>query len=326
MNEINKINLSAMMKKPWEKENNNKSQAISQKSLEENLSPIIPSNSSEENKVEISNNEKVHSGITINIDSIKSEHVEEEIIEEVKKEVVKDKQTLFYESLTSNVLWNSKDNVWEKVEKINETSLKKSWDNIDWNKWWDESCSFIEDKEWEKKEICNIQQHNISEHEKNDVFLNYESDYKKKESRIIETIHSLKKIADLKKLTKTNKIFVVSIIMITVLWISVIFYIDPETHSLENYKTSILTIAGREVTHQELILHQNNIENNIIWQLNQNNLWWYQLDFEILTNDNWEAIYKFENLEYRTKELLDIAITEKLEFLKKEKIKNYLKQ
>jgi hypothetical protein len=135
----------------------------------------------------------------------------------------------------------------------------------------------------------------------------------------------LKKLADIKKLTKTNKVFVVSIIMATVLWLSFLFYIDPETHSLENYKTSILTIAWREVTQQELNNHQIDIENDIMWQLNQNNLWWYQLDFEILTNDNWEAIYKFDWTEYSSKDSLDIAIKERLKELKKLKIKNYLK-
>ena len=135
----------------------------------------------------------------------------------------------------------------------------------------------------------------------------------------------MKKLADIKKLTKTNKVFVVSIIMGTVLWLSFLFYIDPETHSLENYKTSILTIAWREVTQEELNNHQIEITNDIIWQLNQNNLWWYQLDFEILTNNNWEAIYKFDWTEYNSKDSLDIGIRERLKKLKKLKIKNYLR-
>jgi hypothetical protein len=64
---------------------------------------------------------------------------------------------------------------------------------------------------------CEKTEANTSEKEEKDLFLNYESDYKKKESRVIETIHKLKKIADIKKLTKTNKIFVISIVMATVL-------------------------------------------------------------------------------------------------------------
>jgi hypothetical protein len=56
-----------------------------------------------------------------------------------------------------------------------------------------------------------------SKKEDKDLFLNYESDYKKKESKVIDTIHKLKEIADIKKLTKTNKLFVASIIMATVL-------------------------------------------------------------------------------------------------------------
>lgn len=316
MEETKKINLSAMIKQPWKQQEKEVLKPIVVEEKLQDISNDIPKEKSVDTPPSIKK-----TGIKINIASIKSEHIAEEEVEELKEEVIKDEKTLFYESLTSNVLWKDKDTNLENIQKIDLKSLKKS--DIENNQIDKNESSTITDKEWNEKEVCNIQEHNMNNN--HDLFSNYESDYKKKESRVIETIHKLKKLADIKKLTKTNKIFVVSIIMATIVWISFLFYIDPETHSLENYKASILTIAWREVTQQELLMHQTDIENDIKWQLNENRLWWYKLDFEMLANENGEAIYKFDGLEYTTKELLDIAITEKLKFLKKEKIKDYLK-
>lgn len=307
MEEKKKINISAMMKKPHDKE------------VIQDWDPWTP-NTGVKNTVK-------KAGVTINIWSIKSDKIAEEIVEEVVEEQIKDEKTLFYESLTSRVLTEEKKVIKEPI-KIDLKSLKTDWNKTDTNsadKKNNEICKEVDDGNGNIIEKCEKTETNTSEKEEKDLFLNYESDYKKKESRVIETIHKLKKIADIKKLTKTNKIFVISIVMATVLWISFLFYIDPETHSLENYKTSILTIAGREVTQQELLEHQTDIQDDILWQLNQNNLWWYQLDFEILTNDKWEAVYKFDGIEYTSKEYLDAAIVDKLKLLKKEKIKNYLK-
>jgi hypothetical protein len=259
--------------------------------------------------------------VTINLWSIKSEK-KEEVVEEKEEvvEVVKDEKTLFYESLTSKVLKEEeKDEQKVTKPKIDLKSIKKSESSDDSSEW------MKEDEKWDTEEIsANTSGVNTKKEDK-DLFLNYESDYKKKESKVIDTIHKLKEIADLKKLTKTNKVFVVSIIMATVLGLSFLFYIDPETHSLENYKTSILTLAWKQVTQAELDDHKLSIQNDIDWQLNQNNLWWYDLDFEILINDLWEAVYKFDGIEYTSKDALDVAIKDKLKVLKKEKIKNYLK-
>jgi hypothetical protein len=120
-------------------------------------------------------------------------------------------------------------------------------------------------------------------------------------------------------------VFVWWIIVATVLWISFLFYVDPEVHSVENYKTSILNIAGKSMTQEEINSHQTDIINDIAWKLNQNNLGWYQLDFEILTNALWNAVYKFDGNEYKNKWELDVAIKEKLTELKLDKIRTYLK-
>ena len=301
MEDNKKINLSAMMKKP-------------------ETNKDVTSNNSSDNaeKTKI-----IKAWVTINLWSIKSAKKEEvvEVKQEVE-EVAKDEKTLYYESLTSKVLTDKeKKQVQQEKPKIDLKSLKTSSANTDIQ---NDTDKEVDSESNPKKEYEQSSSVNTKKEDK-DLFLNYESDYKKKESKVIETIHKLKEIADLKKLTKTNKVFVASIIMATVLGISFLFYIDPETHSLENYKASILTLAWREITQAELDNHQLDIQNDIDWQLNQNNLWWYNLDFEILIGDSWEAIYKFDGTEYSTKEALDIAIKEKLKILKKEKIKNYLK-
>lgn len=309
MEENKKINLSAMMKKPNE--------------VDRNTTTDDGSPNAGKSKV-------IKAWVTINLWAIKSDKVEvkEEIEEEVVEEI-KDEKTLFYESLTSKVLAEEeKKKIIQQKPKIDLKSIKKTDNDSSENREKSDSennCKNIIDENGKEKEVCDIKSSVNTQKEDKDLFSNYESDYKKKESKVIDTIHKLKEIADIKKLTKTNKVFVVSIIMATVLWLSFLFYIDPETHSLENYKTSILTIAWKQVTQAELDNHQLDIQNDIEWQLNQNKLWWYDLDFEILINDNWEAIYKFDGMEYSSKELLDSAITDKLKVLKKEKIKNYLK-
>ncbi len=158
-----------------------------------------------------------------------------------------------------------------------------------------------------------------------EVFHNYESEYKKKEWNILEWIEKIKNIANIKKLSKTNKIFLASIIWITIAWLGFLFQIDPETHSLDNYKASILTLAWKKMTADEVKTHQGNIQEEIEWKLKENNLWGYNLWFEILVNEQWDAVYKFEGNEYKSKQLLDEAIYEKLEELKKDRIRDYFK-
>ena len=308
MEELKKINLSAMMKKT-STANDNK-----------NLKTDITEQKSE------SQDKRNTRNIKIDIATIKSKPVIQDEVKPKKTEVIKDEKTLFYESLTSNVLWqtNKKTEDIKKQKKVDLSSIQASEDNKDIEK--NDIDIIWKNEKINNKDISNIEKYNNAQSKKQDLFLNYESDYKKKESVIIDTLQKLKKVADLKKMTKTNKVFVVSIIMTTVLSIWFLFHVDPETHSLENYKASILTLAGKHITKEELITHEADIEQEIVWQLNEKNLGWYQLDFEILTNKVWEAIYKFDGLEYPTKKLLDIAIDEKLEILKVDKIKNYFKK
>jgi hypothetical protein len=365
MTETKKINLSAMMKHAnkeevktevtWENiPINNKlveKKANIEKEVEDTItSPIkisdiqkSPPNTAE-HKVE--NTIKLKTSNKISLSTIKAVKEKKAVVTApVKKKIIKDEKTLYYESLTSKVLSND-----EKKSKIsmlktplkseNKDSIKKptlqskillkkeSLKNQEI-----EMTPVIDDKEIKKVEIsCEIakkeeyiKSHSKTEPDNLDVFSNYESDYKKKETTILGAVKELTKIANLKKLTKTNKVFVWWIIAATVFWISFLFYVDPEIHSIENYKTSILSLAGKTMTQQEMNTHQTEIINDIAWKLNQNNLGWYQLDFEILVNELWNAVYKFAWNEYKDKRELDTAIKEKLTELKLDKIRNYLK-
>lgn len=336
---------------PIDKKSVEKKINIEKKVVDKVKSPIAISNEKkspsdlEENKILESTKPKISSKISLS--TIKSVKKKKEVVEEApKKKVIKDEKTLYYESLTSKVIkeeqkivkiaelkepLNKKKDTKENIKKsINLNSIKVGSKAIKEEVKTDKELKGIKNDNVEtyceiaKKEEY-IKNHSKAKVDNWDVFGNYESEYKKKESNILSSIKKLTKIADLKKLTKTNKVFVWWIITATIIWISFLFYIDPETHSLDNYKTSILNLAGRNMTQDEINIHQTDIINDINWKLNQNNLGWYQLDFEILVDEWWNAVYKFDWNKYKTKGTLDIAIQEKLTELKLDKIRNYLK-
>lgn len=349
MSEVKKINLSAIMKHTNENEVKSEKTLIHSPPDSQNITKtedenkVLPSEHNNQNVTwdtthlgNIAQNNTSHINSKISLKNIKAEKVKEEIVEDIpiKKKVVKDKQTLFYESLTSKVLLDDekknisapwiislkleKTDQWseeassEKIKKYILTTPDKADTNIE------TSCELSKKDEY-------IKNHTTEQIKNWNVFNNYESDFKRKEASILNAIKRLTKIANLKKLTKTNKIFVSWIIITTILWVSFLFYVDPEIHSIENYKTSILDLAGQKMTQEEINIHQKDIIDDIAWKLTQNNLGGYQLDFEILVNTSWLAVYKFDGDEYNNKSELDIAIQNKLIALKFDKIRNYLK-
>lgn len=207
------------------------------------------------------------------------------------------------------------------VIKIDETKVKKA--KISELKKPLDSCDIAQKEEFLLEKLAHDNKNPKAN--PNEVFHNYESEFKKKQGHILESIDKIKEIANIKKLSKINKIFITSIIGLTVIWIGFLFHTNPESLSLDNYKASILTLAGKQMTTQEVKEHQGNIENEIAWKLEENNLWGYNLGFEILVNEQWDAVYKFDWEEYETKELLDVAIYGKLEELKKDRIRDYFK-
>lgn len=160
----------------------------------------------------------------------------------------------------------------------------------------------------------------------NEVFHNYESEYKQKQWHILDSIEKIKEIANIKKMSKTNKVFVTSIVWLTAVGIGFLFHINPDVSSLDKYKASILTLAGKQMTQEEIQQHEWNIQEEIAWKLEENNLGGYDLWFEILVGEDGSAVYKFDGSQYDSKELLDEAIQNKLEALKNNRIRQYFTQ
>lgn len=160
----------------------------------------------------------------------------------------------------------------------------------------------------------------------NEVFHNYESEYKQKQWHILDSIEKIKEIANIKKMSKTNKVFVTSIVWLTAVGIGFLFHINPDVSSLDKYKASILTLAGKQMTQEEIQQHEWNIQDEIAWKLEENNLGGYDLWFEILVGEDGSAVYKFDGSQYDSKELLDEAIQNKLEALKNDRIRQYFTQ
>ncbi|MCP4523432.1 MAG: hypothetical protein GY828_04370 [Candidatus Gracilibacteria bacterium] len=253
--------------------------------------------------------------------------------EEEKEEVIKDEKTLYYESLTSKVELPS--NKKQKKAPLKEGRKIPTEEELLQGA---TSCKLI-DKE---KYIAAAQN-------SGDLFGNYQSEFEKKESKVLETLRNLKKITDIKNMKKTNKIFLSGITLLAITGIGGLYYIEPDKHTFHNYKTSILSLAGHEVkndtqpreiqtpeknipqevvhvSEEEFITQEKEIQKEIQWQLNENDLGGYSLNFEILSGNEGQMIYKFEGIEYTLKTDLDEAIKNKLSLLKKEKILKYLRK
>ncbi len=346
MTEVKKINLSAMTKQNKAEEDNN---TITDSNLEKNTNKIsgvkinlssIKSQIKEKPVIKAAvKKEAPKDERTLYMESLTSKMTD-------KPEKLTEKKETPSKNNSTNIENKNKD--WEKqvdtkneVKKLQISALKKPIEkNLQDNQKNDDivlkkekiselktpitACNIADKEDFllEKLAQDNKEWNNNS----NEVFHNYESEYKKKEWNILEWIEKIKKIANIKKLSKTNKIFLASIVWITIAGLGFLFQIDPETHSLDNYKASILTLAWKQMTADEVKQHQGNIQDEIEWKLKENNLWGYNLWFEILVNEQWNAVYKFEGNEYESKKLLDEAIYWKLEELKKDRIRDYFKK
>ncbi len=76
---------------------------------------------------------------------------------------------------------------------------------------------------WASCELKNIE-----------LFPAYTSKFKKKQGSLLQEIKKLK------RLPKTNKIFVITLLWATIGWIALLFILAPEKHNLNYYKTSLI--------------------------------------------------------------------------------------
>ncbi len=82
----------------------------------------------------------------------------------------------------------------------------------------------------------------ISESPVSELFVNYVSDFHKNEKTIMQ------KIRHFKMLPKTSIWFLFTIIIITVSIIAVLMKVDPNIHSLDNYKANFFLLIWKEVS------------------------------------------------------------------------------
>lgn len=317
MNEQKKhLNLSAINGHKIDSEHTNVSENKSQWGIKINLASIrAEKNDISLNPISLENSETKTSDTNmqknVSVEALKTPLIDKEMQQPVeKKEIAKLKISSLKTPL--NISEPS-----EKTEKICENQNNQKAQQI---------CKLTHPLK-QKNQLEQLVHENIDKKNHNqEVFSNYESDYKKEEGNVLEWIQKLKKIANIKKMSKINKIFISSLVVVSIASFVFLFYMQPANHSLNDYKASILTLAGKEMTEQEVQEHKWEIQKEIEWKLEENNLWGYQLHFEILVDEYGAATYKFDGNQYQTKQDLDNAISEKLEFLKKEKIRNYLKQ
>lgn len=258
-------------------------------------------------------------------EEIKLENTVEEVkpeIEEIKKEeenkfleeVKKDDEIKIITDKITEVDHENDENFEE------EETPKKTFINLN-------TIKTFEHKE-EKIEPIKIEEVK-KEEEKNELFSNYVSSFKEKEDSL------LAKIKKLKNLPKTRPVFLSVIILITISWIWMLFVIDPDTHSFEHYKVSILNILKKEKTVinekiDEIKKDDTKIKppipkKEVKEEIKEKvKIWWLDFDFWIQTNTTWEQIYNYKWQTYNSKEELEKNITVEVIKIKKDKVRNIL--
>lgn len=131
-----------------------------------------------------------------------------------------------------------------KVEDTSSNTNSSNWNNFYWNKL--VTIRKEEEKPVElKKEIKAGEktEYEKSEEEKKstwDLFVNYDSEFHKNEKTIMQ------KIMQLKMIPKTRLWFVSALIIFAVTGVWIMMKIDPENHSIDNYKANIFAVIWKK--------------------------------------------------------------------------------
>lgn len=291
--------------------------------------------------------------IKINLSSIKSWH---NMPKEEQKKKEKEKLNTSQEWLETNIIPQAKtkkeeletnlpsdnsnnktkENSSEEKVKIKLSSIKK----VEENKIEDKKDDNTKKKE-ESKKVDNTKENSKKEEkaetmtkevskeeenkEKKDLFLNYESRFKKEWNKILE------KLKKLKDIPKTRKWLVLSLIAWTAIFIWILFIVDPNTHSISNYKASIiynLNKLKQEDDNQDIIpeqiektkIKEEQIKSEIV------KLLWYKFDISYNLDPSWKEIYSYAWNNFNSKEELLKFLNKELEKLKKQKVIKFLKE
>ncbi len=187
-----------------------------------------------------------------------------------------------------------------------------------------------EKKKKEEERNKNIEKEKLIDKEKQiknqnkgdskELFTNYKADYIKKKETLTQQIKKLK------NLPKTHYKSLIWLIVLTTLWIWLLFYISPNNHSIQNYKASILNIVYKDQIEEkrlEIEKEYLQLQEELRWRIEYIKYLWFNFTVEARTL-NWIKNYKYNNTIYDSKKLLDEVLIIEVEKIKKWIIKNVL--
>lgn len=165
-------------------------------------------------------------------------------------------------------------------------------------------------KETEKKHI-------LLPNENGEYFEEYESDFEKNADKIA------KKMRLFEEVIKTRISFLVSIVLMTVLWIGMLFYLNPEQHSFSVYKASLIYFYESKTEKSEDFswTTEQNQENS--WNPIQYKIKWYHFDYFETQEEN-NSLYKYKGRIYQNEKDLLNAFAQEFQKMKNEKIIEYV--
>lgn len=206
-------------------------------------------------------------------------------------------------------------------EKNEKSPLKSTKINLMWIKSLDNTSDLIKKVEASKSEEEKTENVKTNDKEANkEIFSQYKSDFVKNKETIIDGIKKLKNIP------KTRIWLVVLLVLISSIWIWSLFIINPEIHSIENYKTSILEIFKEPKSDIEkpIKVEETPIKNEVIVIPSNVIKWWININYksEII---NWQETINYNWKIYYSKAEFETELPKIIEKLKIEKLTDYLR-
>ena len=180
-------------------------------------------------------------------------------------------------------------------------------------------------------------------HTGKELFVNYESEFKKKQKKIIKNIKNIKNY-------KKRNIIALSILWIFFTWTIIYIFINSNNNIHFNKIISFINFNENNQEQNDINkkineinnnvnnekkdeinkdnLNNNDIELNIAKKLNKENTIksWFNFELKSTIDNDWKTIYEFNNNIFESEETLSFAIEEEVIKLKTEKIKTSLKK
>lgn len=180
------------------------------------------------------------------------------------------------------------------------------------------------EKEKQEKEKARIEELASEEKETSpetkEIFTKYTSDFVKNKETVIERIKKLKNIP------KTRMWLLASLVLISSVWIWSLFIINPEIHSVENYKASILGIfkEAEPIVEKPIKVEEIPLKEEVIVVPSKVEKWWITINFES-KNVDWQETIIYNWKTYHSKIEFEMELNKIVEKLKVEKLTDYLR-